>query len=385
MQKYRPRPETVFSIIINVSDCVIGTNYSDINIMRTCGGIGTSGLVTASLSFAVPKEDYGVFRPATRAPRTTIIMTPTESNTTIPAPTFYVDSRVVSGGKVKFTCYDRMAFADSIYFMEDDLEDVPELAAAMAQQDHKITALVLVTVIARKMNITFSGGLEVGCIKDIDVEALPGTSCADWLDKLAAVQCGFFYINNSDQLEFARFNEECGRVSMTQDYTKPDIGDTLIISELIVSGDSGRRYEHTYDEDPGGLVINVSGGSLVDSTTSENLARSILGTTYTYWSVEKAIIWNVPLVNSYCNLYGSTDDDIPVNCLANNISLSISSAGIIASLSANSAGGGEIGQAMGKITRQLENTIKANEKIGKHLVIPRYQLPYYEDDDDEED
>jgi len=370
----------VFSIIISVEDCTIGTNYSDINITRTIGGIGTSGLVTASLSFKIPREDYAVFRPAKRAPSAIIMIVPQNGNV-IPAPTFYVDSRMCSSGKYQFTCYDRMAFADGIYFTENDLENVPEIAAAMAREDHEIAPLALVNVIARKMHITFSGGLDVGCIKNIGAESLPGTSCADWLEKLAAVQCGFFYINNSDELEFAHFNEECGIIDITNDYTAPDIGDTLRISELVVSGDSGKRYEFIYEDDPGGMLLNVNGGSLTDSTAAGNLAHIILGTTYTYWSVGKALINNIPLVNSSCSLFSGAENGIPVNCIANNISLSIGKSGIIASLSANSAGGGEIGQVMGKITRQLENAIKSGDKIGKHQVFTRYQGMYWEDDD----
>lgn len=280
-----------------------------------------------------------------------------------------------------------MAFADSIYFTESDLTDVPEFAAAISAKTDKtdipyISALALVTVIARKMEIIFSGGLDVGAIKDIDAEGLPGTSCADWLEQFAAVLCGFFYISNDNKLKFARFNEVCGYVEMTPDYTTPDIGDTLVVSELVISGDSGKRYEYTYDEDPGGLTLNINGGSLADSTTSASLARSVLGTTYTYWSISKAVIGNIPPVNSYCSLYDDSGDDVSVYCIANNISLSISRSGILASLSANSAGGGEIGQFCGKISRQLENAVKFNQRFAKNHVITRYQ-EYWEDNDEE--
>lgn len=361
-------------------------NYSDINISRSIGGMGTGGLCTASLSFTIPKEDYGVFRPAKKAPMTTILIYK-QDGTIIETPTFYVDSRMCSSGKIKFTCYDRMAFADGIYFYESDLENVPEFASAIAEKTSKndipyISPLIMVNVIARKMGISYGGGLDLTLIKNIDVESLPGTSCSEWLEKFAAAECGFFYISNSDVLRFSRFNAECGYVNITNDYTKPDIGDTLIISEIIVSGDSGKRYEYIYEDDPGGLTLNINGGSLVNRSTSESLARMILGTTYTYWSVEKAVINNIPLVNSRCSLYSSIDETPPVYCLANNISLSIKESGIIASLSANSAGGGEIGQMNGRISRQLENAVKLNEKLGKHLVMTRYQGIHWEDDEE---
>lgn len=385
-QKPKESTETAFSIDIFVDGCVIGANYSGISISRSISGLGTGGLSITSLSFSVPKEDYAVLRPAKKAPLTAVTITRSDG-AVVAVPSFYADSRICSQGKIQFTCYDRMAFADSIYFTESDLTDVPEFAAAISAKTDKtdipyISALALVTVIARKMEIIFSGGLDVGAIKDIDAEGLPGTSCADWLEQFAAVLCGFFYISNDNKLKFARFNEVCGYVEMTPDYTTPDIGDTLVVSELVISGDSGKRYEYTYDEDPGGLTLNINGGSLADSTTSASLARSVLGTTYTYWSISKAVIGNIPPVNSYCSLYDDSGDDVSVYCIANNISLSISRSGILASLSANSAGGGEIGQFCGKISRQLENAVKFNQRFAKNHVITRYQ-EYWEDNDEE--
>ena len=365
------RTVTVFSVIISVSDSAIGSNYSDIRISRGCSGMGTSGICSTSLSFSVPAEDY-VSLGAKKASDVMIVIS--GKNFSVKAPKFYVDSRIFSGGKVNFVCYDRMAFADSIYFNEKDVEYI-ESEHPESVSEKRIAPMVIYELIASKMGLSISGGLEIGCIKDIDYETLPGTSCAEWLERLSAVQCGFFYISNEDKLCFARFNTQCGFVNTGDEYTEPEIGATLVVNELIVTNGS-KSYEYGSDDTDvqGGLTLFVNGGNLVDKRTSEVLSHMVLGADYTYGSIDRAIVRNIPHINSSFDVL-----------LVKNISISVEKTGMYASLSANQAGGGEIGLHMGKITRQLENAIKANERIGKSCEITRYQGIHYVEDDEEED
>ena len=350
-----------------MEDASIQPTFSDLTITRACSGMGTSGICTSSLTFSVPREDYEIII-SKKAPKV-IVTIYNELENRIPVPEFFVDSRPCVNGRVNFTCYDKMAFADGIRFTETDI----------ANLSGKITALALYQMIAAKMQLTISGGLDVQCIKDIDVEALPGTTCAEWLEKLSAVQCGFFYITNDNKLAFSRYNHENGSLAGITEYTEPDFGNTLTVSEIIVDGDSGKQYTRTDNNNPGGLTLNISGGALVNNRTTGALANIVLGTTYTYGKVEKAIVYDIPQINSMFRHSGSA-------LLINNITAVISRTGITASLAANQAGGNEIGQLMGRISRQLDAAIKSGDKLNNgSMLATRYQGIIWRDDNDEEE
>lgn len=348
-----------------MDDASIQNTFSDVTITRSCAGMGTSGICTACLTFSVPRDDYEIII-RKKAPKVTV-MIHNELGNLIPVPEFFVDSRPCANGMVRFTCYDKMAFADGIYFTEDDIS---------GYGTGKITALAMYGLIAQKMQLTISGGLETGCIRDIDVECLPGTTCAEWLEKMSAVQCGFFYITNDNKLAFSRFDRDNGSLAGVTEFTEPDIGSTLMVSDIIVEGDSGKRYTRTYEQDPGGLTLTINGGALVNNRTTGVLANIVLGAEYTYGTVEKAIVYDIPQINSRFTYGGST-------LLINNISVNISRAGMIAALTANQAGGNEIGQLMGSMSRQVDAAIKSGDKLNNgSMLATKYQGIIWLDDND---
>ena len=217
--------------------------------------------------------------------------------------------------------------------------------------------------------------------KKKDIESLPGTTCSQWLQSISAVNCGFFYISNDNQLQFCTFHHPVFdvRIDMQLDaYTAPDIGETVKVDGFVIYGDGGKVYDHS--SMGSNYVIEINGGSLVNSKTPEKLSKILENATYTYGSIDKAIITSIPHVNA---AWSKNMGDKQM--LINNISATISSCGIIASLSANQSGVGEIGAYMGQISRQVESAIKSGERINKNCMITKYQGTIWLDDDEDDD
>ncbi len=235
----------------------------------------------------------------------------------------------------------------------------------------------IVNLIGQKLNVPVAGFTDTA--RKIDIEALPGTSCSQWLQSISAVNCGFFYISNTNELKFTVFRNFTDSISLDAEkdaYTKPDMGETVNVEGFIIYGDGGRVYDHSLGAD---YILEINGGSLVNERTAEKLEHIIEGAKYTYGTIDKAIITMLPHVNA---LWKDSSAEKPF--LINNISATISSCGIIASLSANQAGVGEIGQYMGQISRQVEAAIKSGERINKNCMITKYQGTIWLDDEEDE-
>ena len=329
--------------------------------------MGTSGLVTTELRFSAYGVKYGSGNSA-KAPKVMVSVT-NKSGGSLTLPDFWVDSHSIHNNRIDFVCYDRMAFADCFKFTEDDLK----LFAA-----DKVSANAVLSVIGQKMDISVGGLTDAA--RKIDIEVLPGTTCSQWLQSISAVNCGFFYISNDNEMRFCTFHHPVYDVcldSQLDAYTTPDIGETIEVDGFVIYGDSGKVYNHS---DLGSnYVIEINGGSLVNSKTPEKLEKILEGATYTYGSIDKAIITSLPHVNA-----AWSKDTGDKQMLINNISVTIASYGMIASLSANQSNVGEIGAYMGQISRQLDAAIKSGERINKNCMITKYQGTIWLDDDEEE-
>jgi len=393
-------PRTVFSIDINIPGYIIH-DFSDLNISRACDGMGTKGIVMTELRFSA----YGVKADAhARAPE--VFVRVTKGDDELSLPRFWLDTHTVHNGRIDFVCYDRMAFADSTKFTENDLTlfgvdaeainlrkkelkaelkngsitqeyYTAQMTALDAQLNKKVSSSDIVNVIAQKMNLT-PGGFSGDVTAKTDINSIPGTSCSDWLQRISEANCGFFYITNDDSLAFCRFFGVTDTVRVKDDaYTLPDIGETVTADGYVIYGDSGQVWDRSAGAD---YILQINGGSLADKNTPELLGDLLDANepTYTYGSIEKALLTNFP----YCNSsWSGCNGDLRIN----NISAVISSFGILASLSANQSTVGEIGEFMGIQSRRLEAALKNGEKLGKHLVHTRYQGVYWEDDEEDEE
>lgn len=328
--------------------------------------MGTSGIVTTELRFSARGVRYGTSNHV-KAPKVMVTVKNEKTGISLELPDFWLDTHTVHNDRIDFVCYDRMAFADCTKFTEKDIE-LFSSDTAEAQE--------IVNLIGQKLNVPVAGFTDTA--RKIDIEALPGTSCSQWLQSISAVNCGFFYISNSNELKFSTF---CGftdsiRLDAEKDaYTAPDMGETVDVNGFIVYGDGGKIYDHSLGAD---YILEINGGSLVNERTAEKLEHIIEGAKYTYGTIDKAIITMLPHVNA---LWKDSSAEKPF--LINNISATVSSYGIIASLSANQAGVGEIGQYMGQISRQVEAAIKSGERINKNCMITKYQGTIWLDEDDD--
>jgi len=338
-------------------------DISELHISRSCSGMGTGGMVTTELRFSAYGAKHG--GNAMKAPKVMVSVTNAKGGS-LTLPDFWLDTHTVHNNRIDFVCYDRMAFADCIKFTEDDLKSFAV---------NKVSAYDVVNMIGQKMGVPASGFADA--TKKIDIESLPGTTCSQWLQSISAVNCGFFYISNENELKFCTFHHPVYEVMLDTEldaYTEPDIGEKVEVDGFIIYGDGGKVYDHSNMGSR--YVLEINGGSLVNSKTPDKLEKIIENATYTYGSIDKAIITSIPHVNA---VWGSGQ------LLINNISATISSCGIIASLSANQAGVGEIGAYMGQLSRQLESAIKSGERINKNCMITKYQGTIWLDDDEDEE
>ena len=358
----------VFSISVVMQGATLGDEISELKINRSCDGMGISGVCTASLEFSVLRKNYVNFMKLRASPVfvTLIKNEPDGTSTEIKCPDFYVNSRSFHGGIVTFTCYDRMAFADSIKFYEKDFyletstNGTPDVARYTSGEE-------LFGLICTKLGAAGTGdfGGVWDAVSKYPTDSVIGQTLSQVMQSMSQVMCGTFFISNDNKLIFCRFDMKCNIGGNVSDYSEPDIGDTLTVGKYKITSSNGRETDYTTDEN--GVIINVSGGNITHEKSAELVGSAVCGKTYTYGSVENIILGWLPQINSNITFKGGGDLKI------NNISLVISSCGIIGSISANEAGGNEIADYMGRLTLDVEKSLKSGDKIGTSTIFTKYQ------------
>lgn len=326
--------------------------------------MGTSGISISCLTF---EADGVTYTQKQRAPYVAVAITRSDGNL-IALPQFWVDKRSVKNGIVTFTCYDTLAFADSLYFAEDDFDNTTLKSLG------EINTMAVLSVIEKKMQKGNSlsvdnGGMGANCRFDSD--ALIGQTVSSVLETIASCSCGYWCISNNNTLKLVRFDGyNCNDSITAFDYTAPDIGESMDINGIDATLDSGGRYSYRYNAFGTGYIIDLNTNGALTSENIDMLGASVCGEDkYTYWSVEKAFLDYVPELGASLVDFGSTDKQLIVN----NITATIDSTGVTCALSANEVSGGEIGQSMGEITRRLANTIQSGEVCGDNVMMTKYQ------------
>ena len=330
--------------------------------------MGTSGISISSLTFSA---EGATFKNKQRAPNVSVYVTDHGGNI-MPLPQYWVDKRSVKNGIITFTCYDTLAFADSLYFTEDDFEESPENIDTMA-----VLGIIHDKLQKGESFAIDSGGSAGNC--RFDVDALIGQTVSSVLQTIAECACGYWCIDNSNTLKLVRYDGyNCESYINTNDYTSPDIGETLDIEGIDASLDSGKRYSYRHNVGGAGYIINVNTNGTLTAANIDSLGETICGVDkYTYWSVATAFVNNVPDLGSTFNYYGDK------HLIVNSISATIDCTGVTCSLAANEVSGGEIGQSMGEITRKLENAVQSGEVCGNNVLITKYQGIQFIEEGDE--
>lgn len=329
-------------------------NISPLQITRSVSGMGTSGISISCLTFSAPMDDI-IETEKRRAPA--VVVTGIDGLNT----QWWVDKRTVKNGIMTFTCYDTLAFADSTYFTEDDFEQT------VLESIGSINTVAVLDIIKRKLErgdpleINSGGGASY-C--RFTADALIGQTVSSVLSAIADCACGYWCVDNSNTIKLVRYDGyNGGSISAGNDYTAPDIGMSIDVAGINASLDSGEMYNYRSGNAETGYIFDVNTHGTMTKEDVDDLGSTVCGENkYRNGSVEKIITQNMPELG--CNFQG---------IVINNVTANIDCCGIICSISANEVSGGEIGQYMGEITRQLNNTVKQGVIMGKNVMVTAYQ------------
>ena len=325
--------------------------------------MGTSGICTTSLTFSTERSKYVNFMKIRASPVfVTLKHKNNEESAEIKCPDFYVNSRSFHGDIVTFTCYDRMAFADAVKFYEKDF-----LSENQKDAVQYTTGKALFDMANTKLGT--SGTADFGAVWDavnrIPTDSVIGQTVSQVLQTLSEILCGVFFVDNENRLIFCRFDRQCNIGGSVNDYSEPDIGDTLTVGKYRITSSNDAESEYSSDEN--GVILTVSGANMTHEKSAELMGKEVCGKTYTYGTIDNILLGWIPQINSKLTLGGGGE------LLINNISLDISVCGIIGSVAANEAGGNEIADYMGRITLELEKSLKSGDRIGTNTIITKYQ------------
>lgn len=272
-------------------------------------------------------------------------------------PTFYINSRTTTNGTVQIVCLDRMAYTDTPFDTDWITWDRAEKAMTSAITD----------IIAIKCG--FSGYQAAVTIPSYMSKTpktfCEGRSCADILQDLSAILCGFFYCGNDNYLRFCRFGEAMS-VAEIEEHTALTYGDLYSPQGVRITGNNG-IYEAgstTYSYN----TIQINSDYACQEAAADIYER-IREKSFGAVSCSKCLINDLPtLACDTTFAQGGTYRIMDINA-------QIEKAGIICSLNAPQASGAEISRR-GTLTRLVDNKIGYGKKNGNMLITP-YQGTIY--------
>lgn len=355
-----------FSIGVLITGLTVN-NISALQITRNVSGMGTGGISISCLTFSVPVNDI-IETQKRRAPA--VIVTGIDGLET----QWWVDKRTVKNGVMTFTCYDTLAFADGTYFTEADFEQT--VLGSLGEINTAAVLDIIKGKLERGNPLEINSGGSASYCK-FTADALIGQTVSSVLSVIADCSCSYWCIDNSNTIKLVRYDGyNGGNISAGNDYTAPDIGIPIDVAGINAALDSGEMYDYRSGSGSAetGYIFDVNTHGTMTKEDVDNLGDTVCGTNkYVSGSVEKIITRNVPEP-------GCRFEDIVINSITANIDCS----GIVCSISANDVSGGEIGQSLGEITRQLNNTIQSGEVCGKNVMVTKYQgIVFVEGSDDD--
>lgn len=267
------------------------------------------------------------------------------------AATYYIQSRLESKGIVSVSCLDRMAFADA---------DFPAVEF-VGDPDNIPISNVMGFILQAIGGLTGWGGIP-SWLDSYPRSKLSGVTCSDILSQIAAACCGIWYITESNSLQFLPYGVMSGERTVTYhtavdpgiEYAAAAVYCTDGSGNVFTRGDTLRKYD----------TITISSDLIIDQGCQEIYNRAS-NFTYKAMSCERCILSDIPQIGCDITFAGSGKYRV------NNISCSISAAGIYATLGANSPTDSEIG-LRGKLTREISGKVAYNKKTGIN-IITEYQ------------
>ena len=329
------------------------------SISQSVSGYGTSGVVTATMTFSTPSRPHGegIAIDTYDIPQNAEVKLVCKGSTITP-PLFYVTGRKKSGGVTDWTCCDVMSKTDRlIEFADSDFDE-----------NDKITVSALLEKIHSQSGIGINAsGLSALINKTFDKDkCVDGLTIRSVLETLAEAMCGY-WLAVDNEIVFANFGQTAFANVPTL-YKAVDLNGSVDYVRVLCTDD-----EAVYSANSNG-----SGKTLIVSTdyASQELADSILSamvgsdTSYTYhsWSCGKgkADGWLYPGQFQFGTEF----------LICNNVSMSISSAGLFFSASANSIDEDEVGYTS-EVNRQLKKKLEF-DKINGNVAITGKGLYLFE-------
>lgn len=320
------------------------------SISQSCSGYGTSGVVTATMTFVTDSIHASASENAEIK-----LLCP---GSLIQPPLFYVTGRKTSGGVTEWTCCDVCSKTDRlIEFADSDFDE-----------NDKITISALLTKIHDQSGIGINAsGLSALINKTFDKEkCIDGLTIRAVFETLAEAMCGY-WVGIANEIKFINFGQVVFSAVPTS-YKEVDLNGSINYARVLCTDD-----EAVYSANSNG-----SGKTLIVSTdyASQELADSILSMmvgednncTYRSWSCGK----------------GKADEWLYVGqfrfgqqfLVANSVSMSVSSSGLFFSASANTIDEDEVGYTS-EVNRQLKKKLEF-DKINGNVAITGKGLYLFE-------
>lgn len=320
------------------------------SISQSVSGYGTSGVVTATMTFVTDS----IHASASENAEVRLLC----PGSLIQPPLFYVTGRKTSGSVTEWTCCDIVSKTDRlIEFADSDFD-----------ANDKITISALLTKIHDQSGIGINAsGLSALINKTFDKEkCVDGLTIRSVFETLAEAMCGY-WVGVKNEIKFINFGQVVFSVVPTA-YKAIDFNGSRSFARVLCT-DNEAVYA---------AQANGSGKTLIVSTdyASQELADSILSmmvgsaNNYTYqsWSCSK----------------GKADEWLYVGqfrfgqqfLVANSVSMSVSAAGLFFSASANTVDEDEVGYTS-EVNRQLKKKLEF-DKINGNVAITGKGLYLFE-------
>lgn len=350
----RPKPlraVTVFSWELYIDGGKID-HFGRMSISQSCSGYGTSGVVTATMTFVTDS----IHASASENAEVKLLC----PGSLIQPPLFYVTGRKTSGSVTEWTCCDVCSKTDRlIEFADSDFDENDKITiSALLEKIHDQSGIgINASGLSALINKTFD---KEKCVDGLTIRAV--------FETLAEAMCGY-WLAIENKIVFANFGKSVTTsAAVPTAYKAVDLNGTVTYSGVICTDNDA-----VYTAQAHGV-----GKKMIVSTdyASQELADSILSmmagddNSYTYqsWSCGKgkADEWLYP---------GQFQFGLQF-LICNNVSMSVSASGLFFSASANTVDEDEVGYTS-EVNRQLKRKLEF-DKINGNVAITGKGLYLFE-------
>ena len=334
------------------------------------------GTVTKQLSFVIPLSSYITGAIPQRA------KVEFKFNSTIyNLPYFFVANRTKVGESVRFVCYDRMAFTDSRFIVEDtdfDKNDYIDTSTVL-QKIQSICGFNSVIYYPSAVSITT-------LIPKMQKSDVYGKSCRSILEALGKAIVGTWSVDYSDSNQYvaqtsdALIFEGYGHVRKYYNtiVAHAEIEEGLMrdaYTKVVVTDGDKKIFESgTTSDNYTTITINTPYAS---ADLAGNIYTRLQGSTYLPWSCKKAEISGPIGMNSEILFKDGTTRK------CNSVIVYPRAYGVYVTFSCNPVTENEF-EGIGEISRQIEDCVKS-DKIYNNAIMTRYQGLIFTADETDDD